>query len=373
MEKTDPKIVAQLNSDYTNFVNSVMFREGEDFYREGNSIFELSYNENPLGCGSKAREVLVKHADFSHRYPPLGYSVLIEEIARHWDISTENILVTPGSVAAIYLTMAQYSNTGDKVLYSKSSIPWYRWSAASSGSTTVEVPLSSNMGHDLSAFLRAIDETTSVVVISNPHNPTGIYIQESDLVRFLRQIPESTLLIIDQAYYEYQSKQERLLIDIVNETTNLLITRTFSKIHGLAGLRIGYSISNNEIRQAIRSKWLGFMPSIGSAACFAAYQALLDEKHVLESKEFNLRSKNSIYSIARKYGLQYIESEVNFVLVNIYDSKINQQFFIENDIAFTPGLFFGYPEWARISFDVRLTELVDKLDSVFESIVKDKR
>ncbi len=120
--------ITELTNIYYNFCNSVKFREGEDFYTENPSVFELSYNENPLGPGKLARDVIRRHADFGHRYPPLGYSVLINELARRLEILPENIFISAGSVTAIYHAVFQFADRGDKVIFSKSSMPWYRWS-----------------------------------------------------------------------------------------------------------------------------------------------------------------------------------------------------------------------------------------------------
>ncbi len=357
--------ITELNNIYTRLCNSVKFREDEDFYTEYPSVFELSYNENPLGPGKLAREVIRRHADYAHRYPPLGYSILIDELARRLEIFPENILISAGSVTAIYHAIFQFANPGHKVIFSKSSMPWYRWSTIGNNSLPLEVPLMNDMDHDLEAILDQVDKNTKVVIISNPHNPTGLYINESDLQTFYSKLPESVLLIVDQAYYEYQTNQDKILINMINDVPNMMLTRTFPKIHGLAVLRVGYGMSNPRVIDALKAKWLGSMPTITSISTYAAYQALSDQEHVNRSREFNEDMKLSIYGLAEKYGIQYIPSEANFILLNIFDSAKNQKFFHDNNMAFTAGYSFGYPEWARISFDKRKKELLGKLENTF--------
>jgi len=363
-----PKKVDELHNTYTKFCDAVKFREVEGFYVNNPSVYELSYNENPLGPGKKAREVIRRHADFAHRYPPLGYSVLINELANRLELKPENFLISAGSVAAIYLAVFQFTNPGDKVIFSKSSLPWYKWSTIGNNSLPVEVPLMNDMNHDLEAILNSVDKNTKVIIISNPHNPTGLYINESDLRTFYSKLPEYVLLIIDQAYYEYQSNQEKILIDMINDVPNLMLTRTFSKIHGLAGLRVGYGMANPKIIKALKAKWLGSMPTITSISTYAAYQALSDEEHINKSISFNEDMKQSIYKIAEKHEIRLLKSEANFILLNILDSVVNEKYFKEKNIAFTAGYFFGYPEWARISFDKRKEELLSLLDKTFEEI-----
>lgn len=364
-----PDTIRKLCGDYSGFVDAVRFREGEEFYSHDFPVLELSYNENPLGPGKLARETIRRHVEFAHRYPPLGYSILLNELAGRLSLNPDQVIVTAGSVTAIYLAVAGNADAGEKVVFSKSSIPWYRWSTLATNSTPDLVPLAVDMNHDLDALLEHVDPKTKVVIISNPHNPTGLYIGEEELRAFHSRLPEEVLLIVDQAYYEYQAQQETVLLGLVRGgATNLLLTRTFSKIHGLAGLRIGYGIANAELIRALKARWLAFMPAIGSLSSYAAYHALFDQEHLDESRRFNDATKEAIYALASGHGLQFLRSEANFVAVNIRDSRVNEKLLQENGMAFTPGYFFGYPEWARLSFDRRRDEMLRKLDSAFQRI-----
>lgn len=360
--------ISFLNDIYFKLCNGITFRECEDFYIECPDVFELSYNENPLGSGTLARESIIRHANFGHRYPPLGYSVLINELAKRLNCLPGNIIISAGSVAAIYLAVFQFADPEDKVIFSKSSMPWYKWITIGNNSIPIEVPLRTDMNHDLTTIRENIDDKTKVIIISNPHNPTGLYINESDLKAFHKELPEDILLIVDQAYYEYQEHQENILIDMINDVPNLLLTRTFSKIHGLAGLRVGYGIANSQIIEALKAKWLGSMPTISSISTYAAYHALFDEEHVAKSRKFNDKIKQSIYALCQKYRIEYIISEANFILINVLDSVKNEKLFKKNGMALTAGYFFGYPEWARISFDKRKEEFLNKLEKTFQEI-----
>jgi histidinol-phosphate aminotransferase len=255
------------------------------------------------------------------------------------------------------------------VIFSKSSLPWYRWSAIVNNSIPVALPLMKDMNHDLDGILKGIDDRTRIIIISNPHNPTGLYITESEMRSFYEKLPQNVLLIIDQAYYEYQSNQEETLIKMVNEVPNLMLTRTFSKLHGLAGLRVGYGISNPKLIEALKSKWLAFMPSITSAGAFAAYHALGDKQHYERSRRFNEETKRSIYALADRYGLTCLHSEANFVCLNIIDSVKNEKLFNDEGMRFTAGYFFGYPEWARISFVSEMGRLITALEKSIERLL----
>jgi histidinol-phosphate aminotransferase len=365
--------IQTLMGDYTNFCYSVRFRETEGFYVDNFPIHELSYNENPLGPGSLALAALRRISKQSHRYPPLGYCELTEALAKKLRLMNENILVTPGSVTAVFLAVQQQADPGDKVIFSLSSLPWYRWSAVVNNSIPVVVPLANDMNHDLESILRQVDTKTRAVILSNPHNPTGMYITEDKIQRFHEKLPDNVLLIIDQAYYEYQTKQEEILINMVNKVSNLMLTRTFSKLHGLAGLRVGYAISNQMLIDGMKVKWLAFMPSISTAGAYAALHALDDNEHYQRSRSFNDEAKRSISDLANRYGLRCLKSEGNFLCINVLDSHENEKHFHANDIRLTAGYFFGYPEWVRISFVKDMATLEGRLEAAFRSICRERR
>ena len=144
--------------------------------------------------------------------------------------------------------------------------------------------------------------------------------------------------------------QETILINEVNNRPNLILTRTFSKIYGLAGLRVGYAIANPEIIKGMKAKWLGSMPTIPSVSSFAAIHALDDIDHLRESKKFNVITKDEIYQIALEQEIQILKSEANFVLIKVGDSVKAEKLLHENGFRLTAGYFFGYPEWLRMSF-----------------------
>jgi len=366
MSRLEKNIIEILGDNYNKFCDSVIYREGEDFYTDENKISELSYNENPLGPGKLAREALIHHAQYGHRYPPLAYSLLINKLGEKLGLRYENILVVPGSVAAIDLAVRQLADDGDRVIFSKSSIPWYRWSTFANKSEPIIVPLLGDMNHDLETIFNSVDEKTKVIIISNPHNPTGLYIPEESLKELLLRIPQHVTLIVDQAYYEYQSNQETILLELVNKVSNLILTRTFSKLHGLAGMRIGYAISNEEIIKSLKAKWLAYMPAVTSAGAYAAYHTLEDIEHYEVSRKFNNEVKEKLYKLCAEYGVPILHSEANFAAINVKDSIKNEKLFHEQGFRLTAGYFFGYPEWVRISFITPLEVLIKRMRNIYE-------
>lgn len=363
-------LVNELNSYFDLFCKHVKYRESEDFYSILNRIYELSYNENPLGMGKLTRNALERLARWGYRYPPMDYSILRKEIAIQNKLSDENIIITPGSITAVYLAIHQWVNPNEKVIFSNSSLPWYNWIVLSNGSVPEIVPLFIDMNHDLEAMLKKIDKDVKAIIISNPHNPTGLYIDEKRIKRFIESIPANVLIVIDQAYYEYQSSREIVLLNLLKKSHNILLTRTFSKLHGMAGLRVGYGLANKELINLLRAKWIAFTPSINAPSVFASYHALQDKEHIEKSRKFNFEVKNKIYELADKYQVEYLKSESNFVALNVVNSKVIEKYFIDHDFQLTPGYVFGYPEWIRISFIREKKRLYKQLDYVFKEVVK---
>lgn len=366
MGQIDSKNIEKLNEDYKNFYEAVKYRREESFYSTDNGIIELSYNENPLGAGKLARNAIKYHSDYAHLYPPIGYVSFIQKLANHLNVQSNNLALGAGSVSVINLAIFQYANKGDHVIFSKSSMPWYRWTTIGNNSIPIEIPLKPDMNHDLNSILSAINDKTKVIILSNPHNPTGLYIDEQIILDFLNEVPKEILVIIDQAYYEYTIKKELLLINDITNYPNLLLTRTFSKIHGLAGLRIGYGIGNCKIIAALKAKWLGNMPSISSVATFAAYHAIDDKEHINKSYEFNNMIKDKLYTILRELNIPYLKSEANFIAFNVGNFKNKHHYFKEHGIELTPGSFFGYNDLVRTSFHAN----IDKNINVIESVIK---
>lgn len=368
MNRIPLPIVNELNLYFDSFCKHVTYREGEEFYSKINKVLELSYNENPLGMGKLTLKALSRLARWGYRYPPMNYRVLREAIAKKLDLKKENIIITPGSITAVYLAINQWVNAGEKVVFSKSSLPWYNWIVLSNNSIPIIIPLKGDMNHDLKAILKSIDRKTKAIIISNPHNPTGLYFKDQVIESFFNKIPLNTLLIIDQAYYEYQSNQEKVLPGLIKTNQNLLLTRTFSKLHGMAGLRIGYGIGNPNLIKQLRAKWMAFTPSINAISTYAAYYALKDNNHIKVSRDFNFCVKERIYELADSYNIKYLFSESNFVALNVFDSNRVEKYFIDRGFQLTPGYVFGYPEWIRISFIRNKKVLLEQLKYVFENI-----
>lgn len=356
-----------LFDDYTQFVNTTLYREESGFLGLNNRIFELSYNENPLGCSKKAIDIIKKISVNANRYPPIAYKFLREKIASLNKINKDEIIIGSGSLDIINSAMRLNANKDDEIIYSKSSIPMYNWGVRTINCIPRTIPLDKELQHDLDRILNSINNKTRAIILDNPHNPTGLYLRCKRLLEFIKKVPKNILIIIDQAYIEYIDKEEDTLIRYINRFNNLLLTRTFSKIYGLAGLRIGYGISSKENIRRLISIRLGNVGITNILGCYAAYYSLDDSDFVSRSKRFNSSTKENLYQVLSTNSIEFKNSEANFILIKVGDSKSIEKRLSKLKVRITPGYTFGYRKWIRMSFDKKL---ISNLSIILREIKK---
>lgn len=346
-----------LYEELLNFRIATSYREISAFYSSSNEIIELSYNENPLGCSKKVLAEIKKISKYVNRYPPIAYNLLRQKLADDLNVSEDEIIIGSGSLDIINSAIRLNSKNHDEIIFSKSSIPMYKWGVISNSSVPVIIPLDLDMNHDFERIINSITNKTKLIIMDNPHNPTGLYIPYKRILEFIKKVPKRILIIIDQAYIEYVQQEQDISVRLIKHFKNLLLTRTFSKIHGLAGLRVGYGISNKDLIRKLNSIRLGNIGITNILGNFAAYSSLNDTHFIQASKEFNKGTKNYLYNIFSKSFIDYKPSETNFLLMRVGNSKK----FLEKkpqQIKITPGFAFGYNEWVRMSFDKKIFSTV---------------
>jgi len=344
------KHIENLYSDFLLFVEATKYREEENFYTSNyNNIIELSYNENPFGASPKAMEALTYFKDYINLYPPVGYTLLRSTIATGLEINESEIVIGNGSLGIINSAIRLFAEKGDNVVFSKSSIPMYKWAIMSNGSIPVIIPLQGDYNHNLQGLLNAINDKTKVIIVDNPHNPTGLYIEPKTILDFIKKIPETIFVIIDQAYIEYADDYiNEAIIKSFNQFPNLLITRTFSKVHALAGLRVGYGISNKKLIEKLWAENLGNVGGVSLLSSFVANAAMKDSIHVHECISKNKTCIDELKEQFKRFYETVLNSSANFICVKTESSKIflNQ---IPSNIKVTSGVTFGYDELTRMS------------------------
>ncbi|WP_144791017.1 histidinol-phosphate transaminase [Kocuria palustris] len=290
---------------------------------EGLEAFKLSSNENPWGPVPAARDAIAEAAGRMHRYPDPTASALRERIGAHLSVPAEDVVTGAGSLGALTQIIAAFAGTasdgrGDEVIYAWRSFEAYPIVVGTAGATGVQIPNRADGSHDLEAMLAAITPRTRVILLCTPNNPTGPSLRQDETDRFLEQVPEHILVVIDEAYQEFQGDPE--LVDGVRtcrRRPNVVALRTFSKAHGLAGLRVGYSVSQPEITASLRKVATTFaVTDIAQAAAIAS----LDHLDQVEERVGRIvAERERILERLGELGWDVPQTRANFVWLPLGD------------------------------------------------------
>ena len=283
---------------------------------DGRKVVKLSSNENPLGTSPAAVEAFEGARASLSRYPDAGAAIVREAIAARYGLDPARIIYGTGSDEVLHLAAGAFAGPGDEIVFVHYGFAVYEIAARRVGATPVVAP-DRDYATDVDAILGCVTERTRVVYVANPNNPTGTFAPREEIARLHRALPRDVLLVVDQAYAEYLTpEQDDAGLALAMTEPNVLVTRTFSKIHGLAAERIGWGYAAAEIVGAMHRIRMPF--NITIAGQHAAVAALADEAFVAATREHNARWRawfaDEIASLGNA-GLRAIPSEANFVLV----------------------------------------------------------
>lgn len=289
-------------------------------------VVKLASNENPLGCSPKVKEAIIKTLDELAIYPDGNSTELKEKLSSKLGVSVDEVLPSGGSDEMIDMISKAYINKNDEVIMADITFPRYIQTTDMMGGTPVIVPLV-DFTFDLDSMVKKITDKTKIIWICNPNNPTGTMVTEKEFVDFLDKVPSNILVISDEAYREYVTREDypHDTVKLLDKYPNLLIMRTFSKAYGLAGIRVAYTIGKKEILENINKVRGPF--NVNSLAQVAALAAIDDEEFLKKSYDANLEGKNYLYEEFEKMNLKYVPSETNHIFVNI--GKNGQEAFVE--------------------------------------------
>lgn len=277
-------------------------------------IIKLASNENPLGPSPKAIEAITKAASDVNLYPDDNCFYLKRKMHEKFGQPPENIIIGSGSVELIELIFKAYVNPGDQVVMSEPSFIMYKIACQIFGGERIAIPLK-DYHHDIEAISRAVNHKTKIVILDNPINPAGTIINKNNFERFLKKLPENVLLVLDEAYREYIEDDDYPdSLHYIKKHNNIIILHTFSKIYGLAGLRVGYGFSDSDIIAALMKVRLPF--NVNIIAQIAATAALDDTEYVKESLQNNEAGKKYLYQELNRLDLKYTPTYGNFILVH---------------------------------------------------------
>lgn len=289
------------------------YKGGEGSVPGVTKVRKLSSNETPIGPSPRAVAVYQKMAGELHRYPDGGADALRQALARHYGLPAENIVCTNGSDEMISLICAAYCGPGDEVLYSRHGFLMYAIAAQARGATPVTAP-EQNFTADVDALLKAVTPKTKIVFLANPNNPTGSYITASDLRRLRDGLPAGVLLVVDAAYAEYVSRNDYSNgMELVASRDDTVMTRTFSKIYGLAALRLGWTYAPKNVVDVLNRVRGPF--NVNAAAQAAGIAALEDVAWLDKARSHNDTELPRVGAALAKRGLEVLPSVGNFVLI----------------------------------------------------------
>ncbi|MFO7651144.1 MAG: histidinol-phosphate transaminase [bacterium] len=278
------------------------------------TVIKLASNENPLGPSPKAMAAMRKHVGEMHYYPEDSAFYLREKLSKQFKVDMDSVMIGNGSVELILFAALTYLNPSDEMIMTQGSFMMARIAAAVTGARVVDVP-PHEYTHDLERILESVTDRTRIIYLDNPINPLGTIVEKKELDKFIESVPERVLVIIDEAYAEYiTSREYPRSLDYYNANRNVFILRTFSKVYGLAGLRVGYGFARPEIVASMMKVRLPFNSSrIGQVAAAAA---LDDKLHVSRSRKLVEAGKKLFYAEFKRLKLFFLPSHANFVFVN---------------------------------------------------------
>jgi histidinol-phosphate aminotransferase len=321
----------------------------EEVERElGHTAVKLASNENPLGPSPRALEALRNSLDRANFYPDGGGYYLRQKLAEIRQLAMSQIILGSGSTDLIELVAKTFLTAGDQGVTSQSAFYIYRLAIEEMGAELIQTPLREN-AFDLAAIGRAVTQRTKVIYIANPNNPTGRMVTSSDMNRFLAALPPRVLVVLDEAYYEYvRDPDYSRSIDYVRNGRNVLVLRTFSKVYGLAGLRLGYGMGHPELIEALNRVRSPF--NVNSLAQAAGLAAIGDQEHVAHSVEANAHEMKFVTEELALAGVRYTPSVGNFLLVDTgRDCEEDFLRLMHEGVIVRPMKLYGFPTSLRVT------------------------
>ena len=312
------------------------------------SIVKLASNENPRGIGPRTRAAIEASISEIARYPDGNGFELKQALARRYGVDMSSIVLGNGSNDVLELVALAFLGPGRAAVFSQHCFAVYPLATQARGARSIVVP-AKDYGHDLEAIAKAIDEETYVAWIANPNNPTGTFARYEEIEAFLKRVPERVLVVLDEAYNEYLAPELRGdTVKLIKRHPNLIVTRTFSKAYGLAGLRVGYALAHASVADVMNRVRQPF--NVNSVALAAAVAALDDMEFVARSYAENLQGMRQLEDSAKRLGLDYIPSYGNFITIRVGKAADIYKRLLRRGVIVRPvGGGYGLPEHLRVT------------------------
>jgi histidinol-phosphate aminotransferase len=315
------------------------------------SIVKLASNENPFGVPESAQQAMARAAADLGRYPDANAFELKAALSQRYDVPADWITLGNGSNDILEIAAHAFVQKGESVVYAQYSFAVYALATQGVGGRAIVVP-AREYGHDLDAMAAAIEPDTRLVYIANPNNPTGTFIPAPQIEAFLASVPSNVIVVLDEAYNEYLAPGDQFeSAQWVRKYPNLVVSRTFSKAYGLAGLRVGFAIAQPDVTDLMNRIRQPF--NVNSLAQAAAIAALNDKEFLEKGAKNNFEGYRQLTAAFDELGLEYVPSYGNFVLVKVgadegAGARVNLAL-LKQGVIVRPVGAYGLPQWLRIS------------------------
>ena len=316
-------------------------------------VIKLASNENPLGPSPKAVEALREAIGEINRYPDGGCYYLKRRLADKLGVPPESLIFGNGSNELIELLFRTFVMDGERVVYGYPAFVVYRLISQAMGIEGISVPLK-GMVHDLEAMAQAASEGVRVVFVANPNNPTGTMVTHQQVMEFINSVPEDVILVFDEAYYEFVPPARgfpELVPALLDMERPIVVMRTFSKLYGLAGVRIGYGVARPELIELMNRVRQPF--NVNSLAQVAALAALDDEEHVVRSQRLVWEEMVFLEDSLSAMGLETVPSVANFLLVKVGDGNKVFQGLLRRGVIVRAMGGYGLHQYIRVTIGTR--------------------
>ena len=315
---------------------------------------KLASNESPFPPHPAVVEAIARAAADVNRYPDPEAQALRRAIADHHETDPARIAVSNGSCEILLAAALALCEAGDEILYAWPSFSIYPHLPALSGAREIRVPLAEGYVHDLDAMLEEVTAATQLLLVCNPNNPTGTHLPVETVGAFVESVPDRTTIILDEAYIEYQTNDDPdATLDLLAKHPNVVLLRTFSKCHGLAGLRVGYALCSPQFRAAIDAVRQPF--SVNTLAQAAAAEAIRHQDDVADRVEKNLVERIFVEEALHELGFTTAESQTNFAWLELGDRDEAEvvESLSRAGVAVRPGTPLGGPGCLRVTYGTR--------------------
>jgi histidinol-phosphate aminotransferase len=311
-------------------------------------VIKLASNENPLGPSPASVAIMQEMIGKVAAYPDGNCYYLKNALAEALGVTPGHLIVGNGSDEIIKLIAEAFLDEGEEAVVANPTFSEYDFAVKIMGGRTVEVP-SRNLGHDLEAMAAAVTEKTKLIFVCNPNNPTGTKVGKEEVKKLMDRLPKGVITIFDEAYYEYVTEEDYpQTLDLVREGRDVIVLRTFSKIYGLAGLRIGFGVASPELIGMLMRVKEPF--NVNMLAQAAALAALGDQEHVINSRELNEAGKAYLYGEFERLGLFYEPTHANFIWLQVKaDCKTVFAKLLRRGVIIRTGDIFGAPDVIRVT------------------------